>query len=261
MVTDNNTMTTKKKLIAGNWKMNGSLAANEALVKALQQGLAAAPASCDIALCAPAPYFAQLQLLLAGSGAMALGAQDISAHPQGAFTGEQSAAMLKDFGVRYAIVGHSERRQYHGETDDAVAAKTAAALANGITPIVCVGETLAEREAGRTEEIVKRQLAAVIHLNGHCISEIVVAYEPVWAIGTGKTATPEQAQAVHAVLRAQLHHAASEHAAGICILYGGSMNAANAAQLLSQPDIDGGLIGGASLKAPDFLQIISAASR
>lgn len=261
MVTDNNTMTTKKKLIAGNWKMNGSLAANEALVKALQQGLAAAPASCGIALCAPAPYFAQLQSLLAGSGAMALGAQDISAHPQGAFTGEHSAAMLKDFGVRYAIVGHSERRQYHGETDEAVAAKAAAALANGITPIVCVGETLAERDAGRTEEIVKRQLAAVIHLNGHCISEIVVAYEPVWAIGTGKTATPEQAQAVHAVLRAQLHHAASEHAAGICILYGGSMNAANAAQLLAQPDIDGGLIGGASLKAPDFLQIISAASR
>ena len=200
MVTGNNTMTTtKKKLIAGNWKMNGSLAANESLVKALQQGLAAAPASCDIALCAPAPYFAQLQSLLAGSAAMALGAQDISAHPQGAFTGEQSAAMLKEFGVRYAIVGHSERRQYHGETDEAVAAKTAAALANGITPIVCVGETLAEREAGHTEEVVKRQLAAVIHVNGHCISEIVVAYEPVWAIGTGKTATPEQAQAVHAL--------------------------------------------------------------
>jgi triosephosphate isomerase len=261
MVTSNNTMTTKKKLIAGNWKMNGSLAANEALVKALLQGLAAAPAGCDIALCAPAPYFAQLQSLLAGSAAMALGAQDISAHPQGAFTGEQSASMLKEFGVRYAIVGHSERRQYHGETDEAVAAKTAAALANGITPIVCVGETLAEREAGHTEEVVKRQLAAVIHVNGHCISEIVVAYEPVWAIGTGKTATPEQAQAVHAVLRAQLHHAASEHAAGICILYGGSMNAANVAQLLAQPDIDGGLIGGASLKAPDFLQIISAAAR
>jgi len=261
MVTGNNTMTIKKKLIAGNWKMNGSLAANEALVKALLQGLAGAPAGCDIALCAPAPYFAQLQSLLASSTAMALGGQDISAHPQGAFTGEQSAAMLKEFGVRYAIVGHSERRQYHGETDEAVAAKAAAALANGITPIVCVGETLAEREAGHTEEVVKRQLAAVIHVNGHCISEIVVAYEPVWAIGTGKTATPEQAQAVHAVLRAQLHHAASEHAAGICILYGGSMNAANAAQLLAQPDIDGGLIGGASLKAPDFLQIISAAAR
>jgi triosephosphate isomerase len=246
----------KKKLIAGNWKMNGSLAANEALVKALRQGVGA-PA-CDIAVCVPAPYLAQVQSLVAGSS-IALGAQDVSAQPQGAFTGEQSAAMLKEFGVRYVIVGHSERRQYHGETDELVAAKTAVALSNGITPIVCVGETLAQREAGQTEEVVKRQLAAVIHVNGHCISEIVVAYEPVWAIGTGKTATPEQAQAVHALLRAQLHHAASEHASGIGILYGGSMNAANAAELLEQPDIDGGLIGGASLKAPDFLQIIAAA--
>jgi triosephosphate isomerase len=249
-------MTTKKKLIAGNWKMNGSLAANELLVKALLQGVGT-PA-CEVAVCVPAPYLAQVQALLAGSP-IALGAQDLSAHPQGAFTGEQSAAMLKDFGVRYAIVGHSERRQYHGETDEGVSAKAAAALANGITPIVCVGETLAQREAGHTEEVVKRQLAAVIHVNGHSISEIVVAYEPVWAIGTGKTATPEQAQSVHALLRAQLHHAANEHAAGIRILYGGSMNAANAAELLAQPDIDGGLIGGASLKAPDFLQIIAAA--
>jgi triosephosphate isomerase (TIM) len=249
-------MTTKKKLIAGNWKMNGSLAANELLVKALLQGVGT-PA-CEVAVCVPAPYLAQVQALLAGSP-IALGAQDLSAHPQGAFTGAQSAAMLKDFGVRYAIVGHSERRQYHGETDEGVAAKAAAALANGITPIVCVGETLAQREAGHTEEVVKRQLAAVTHVNGHCISEIVVAYEPVWAIGTGKTATPEQAQSVHALLRAQLHHAANEHAAGIRILYGGSMNAANAAELLAQPDIDGGLIGGASLKAPDFLQIIAAA--
>jgi triosephosphate isomerase len=255
-VNDGKDMTTKKKLIAGNWKMNGSLATNEALVQALLQGVGTP--SCDISVCVPAPYLAQVQALVAGSP-LALGAQDVSAQPQGAFTGEQSAAMLKDFGVRYAIVGHSERRQYHGETDELVAAKTAAALANGITPIVCVGETLAQREAGHTEEVVKRQLAAVIHVNGHCISEIVVAYEPVWAIGTGKTATPEQAQAVHAVLRAQLHHAASEHAAGIRILYGGSMNAANAAELLAQADIDGGLIGGASLKAPDFLQIIAAA--
>ncbi|MET0542371.1 MAG: triose-phosphate isomerase [Variovorax sp.] len=245
-----------KQLIAGNWKMNGGLAANEALVLALKQGVGAP--SCDVAVCVPGPYLAQVQSLASGTP-LALGAQDVSAHASGAFTGEQSAAMLKDFGVRYAIVGHSERRQYHGESDEVVAAKTAAALANGITPIVCVGETLAEREAGRTEEVVKRQLAAVIHVNGHCISEIVVAYEPVWAIGTGKTATPEQAQAVHAVLRAQLHHAASEHAAGIRILYGGSMNAGNAAELLSQTDIDGGLIGGASLKAPDFLQIIAAA--
>jgi triosephosphate isomerase len=160
--------------------------------------------------------------------------------------------------VRYAIVGHSERRQYHGEGDAVVAEKAKVALAAGITPIVCVGETLAEREAGRTEEVVKRQMAAVIHTNGHCISEIVVAYEPVWAIGTGRTATPEQAQQVHALLRAQLK-AATEHADRIHILYGGSMNAGNAASLLAQPDIDGGLIGGASLKAPDFLQIIAAA--
>ena len=246
----------KNKLIAGNWKMNGSLASNEALVKALRDGVGT-PA-CDVAVCVPAPYLAQVQALVTGSP-IALGAQDVSAQPQGAFTGEQSAAMLKEFGVRYAIVGHSERREYHGETDELVAAKTAIALSSGITPIVCVGETLAQREAGHTEEVVKRQLAAVIHVNGHCISEIVVAYEPVWAIGTGKTATPEQAQEVHALLRAQLHHAASDHASGIRILYGGSMNAANAAQLLAQPDINGGLIGGASLKAPDFLQIIDAA--
>ena len=159
---------------------------------------------------------------------------------------------------RYTLVGHSERRQYHGETDAVVASKAQRALACGLTPIVCVGETLAEREAGKTEEVVKRQLAAVIHANGHCISEIVVAYEPVWAIGTGKTATTEQAQQVHAVLRSQLH-AASNQADRIHILYGGSMNAANAAQLLAQPDIDGGLVGGASLKVPDFLSIIAAA--
>lgn len=245
----------KKKLIAGNWKMNGSLAANQALLKGLLSGLK--DPACDIAVCVPAPYFAQCQALLATSP-VELGAQDVSQHELGAYTGEVSVAMLKDFGVRYAIVGHSERRQYHGETDAAVAAKAQRALANGVTPIVCVGETLAEREAGKTEEVVKRQLAAVIHLNGHCISEIVVAYEPVWAIGTGKTATPEQAQAVHAVLRAQLK-AATPQAERVNILYGGSMNAANAEQLLAQPDIDGGLIGGASLKAPDFLTIIAAA--
>ena len=245
----------KKKLIAGNWKMNGSLAANEALVQALLAGMG--QTVCESAICAPAPYLAQLQRLLAGSP-IALGAQDVSAYEAGAYTGEVSVGMLKDFGVRYAIVGHSERRQYHGETDAVVAAKAQRALAAGVTPIVCVGESLAERDAGKTEEVVKRQLAAVIHTNGHCISEIVVAYEPVWAIGTGKTATPEQAQQVHAVLRGQLK-AASDHADRIRILYGGSMNAANAAQLLTQADIDGGLIGGASLKAPDFLAIMAAA--
>ena len=248
-------MNSKKKLIAGNWKMNGSLAANEALLKAIVAGLA--DAVCDVAVAVPAPYLAQVQALTAGT-VVAVAAQDVSKHEAGAYTGEVSAAMLRDFGARYALVGHSERRQYHGETDAVVAEKAQRALAAGITPIVCVGETLQEREAGQTEAVVKRQLAAVIHLNGHCISEVVVAYEPVWAIGTGRTASPEQAQAVHAVLRAQLA-AASEHADRIRLLYGGSMNAANAAELLAQPDIDGGLVGGASLKAPDFLQIIAAA--
>ncbi|MFC5519431.1 triose-phosphate isomerase [Polaromonas jejuensis] len=250
-----------KKLIAGNWKMNGSLAANEALLGALAQGLAANKPSCDIAVCVPAPYLAQVQALKSVQPALStvgVGAQDVSAQASGAYTGEVSAGMLKDFACRYAIVGHSERRQYHFETDALVAEKARAALAAGITPIVCVGETLAEREAGHTEEVVKRQLAAVIHANGHCISEIVVAYEPVWAIGTGKTASPEEAQAVHAVLRAQLK-AATDQSARVKILYGGSMNAANAATLLAQPDIDGGLIGGASLNAPDFLKIIAAA--
>ena len=249
-----------KKLIAGNWKMNGSLATNEALLRELSHGLASVP-DCEVLVCVPAPYLAQVSALKADCptlSALELGAQDVSAQASGAYTGEVSAAMLKDMGCRYAIVGHSERRQYHFETDALVADKAKAALSTGITPIVCVGETLAEREAGRTEEVVKRQLAAVIHANGHCISEIVVAYEPIWAIGTGKTASPEEAQAVHAVLRAQLK-AATDKADRIRILYGGSMNAANAASLLTQPDIDGGLIGGASLKAPDFLKIIAAA--
>jgi triosephosphate isomerase len=249
----------KRRLIAGNWKLNGSLAFNAALVAELRAGLLAAAPACRVAVCVPAPYLAQVGGLLAGSP-IDLGAQDVSSQASGAFTGEVSAAMLRDFGVRYAIVGHSERRQYHGESDAVVAEKVRQSLAGGVTPIVCVGETLAQREAGQTEGVVKRQLAAVIHANGHCISEIVVAYEPVWAIGTGRTATPEQAQQVHALLRAQLK-AATERAPAMTILYGGSMNAANAANLLSQPDIDGGLIGGASLKAPDFLAIIAAASR
>ena len=248
-------MNSKKKLIAGNWKMNGSLALNDALLKAVIAGLGGA--TCDVAVAVPAPYLAQAQALAQGS-AVSVAAQDVSQHDAGAYTGEVSATMLTNFGVRYVLVGHSERRQYHGETDGAVAQKAQRALAVGVTPIVCVGETLQEREAGQTELVVKRQLAAVIHLNGHCISEVVVAYEPVWAIGTGRTASPEQAQEVHAVLRAQLC-AASASADRIRLLYGGSMNAANAAQLLAQPDIDGGLVGGASLKPADFLQIIAAA--
>ena len=247
----------KRKLIAGNWKMNGNLVVNQALVQALLAHIG--QPACDVAVCPPAAYLGQVQSLLAGQRAIELGAQDVSQHEGGAFTGDMSAAMLHDFGVRYAIVGHSERRQYQGETDVQVAVKVKRALAAGITPIVCVGETLREREEGMTDFIVKRQLSAVIHLNGHCISEIAVAYEPVWAIGTGKTATPEQAQAVHAVLRAQLR-AATGQADRMRILYGGSMNADNAATLLAQPDIDGGLIGGAALKAPDFLKIVAAAA-
>jgi triosephosphate isomerase len=245
----------RKQLIAGNWKMNGSLETNKSLLGLLVAGIA--DAKCQIAVCVPAPYLSQVQHLLVGTD-IDLGAQDVSQHEAGAFTGEVSAGMLRDFSTRYCLVGHSERRQYHGETDVAVAVKVQRALAAGITPIVCVGETLAEREAGKTEEVVKRQLAAVIHANGHCISEVVVAYEPVWAIGTGKTASPLEAQEVHAVLRAQLR-AATAHADRMLILYGGSMNAANAAELLAQPDIDGGLVGGAALKAPDFLSIIAAA--
>ena len=245
-----------RKLIAGNWKMNGSLAANEALVRELLMSLG--QPACDVAVCPPAAHLAQLQGLLAGS-VIALGAQDVSEHAGGAYTGNVSAAMLSEFGVRYVIVGHSERRAYQGESDLQVARKAQQALAAGITPIVCVGETLAEREQGLTEFIVQRQLSAVIAVNAARIADVVVAYEPVWAIGTGKTATPEQAQAVHAVLRAQIK-AATEHADRVRILYGGSMNAGNAAELLAQPDIDGGLIGGAALKAPEFLKIIGAAA-
>jgi triosephosphate isomerase (TIM) len=246
-----------KKLIVGNWKMNGSAQANAQLVSAVVQGLPAA-LNCAVGVAVPAVYLAQVQALVQGSD-VAVAAQDVSQHDKGAYTGETAASMLQDLGVRYTLVGHSERRQYHAESDAVVAAKAQAALAKGVTPIVCVGETLAEREAGQTEQVVKRQLAAVIHQVGHCISELVVAYEPVWAIGTGQTATPEQAQSVHAVLRAQLA-AATAHAARVPLLYGGSMNAANASQLLLQVDIDGGLVGGASLKAADFLQIIAAAN-
>ena len=226
----------KPKLIVGNWKMNGSLAAHQALVQGVLAGLQGL--NVQAAVCAPAVYLAALQTWLHGQTALQCGAQDVSVHEAGAFTGEVSAAMLREFAVRYVIVGHSERRQYHGEQDVQVSLKAQRALSAGITPIVCVGETLAERQAGRTEEVVKRQLAAVIHTNGHCISEIVVAYEPVWAIGTGLTATPEQAQQVHQVLRQQLQAATAQ-----------------------QADIDGGLIGGASLKVPDFLAIMAAASQ
>ena len=256
-------MTTRTPLMAGNWKMNLDHLQATHLVQKLDWSLRDGKhdhGAVEVAVLPPFTDIRSVQTIVDGDKLLATyGAQDVSVHESGAYTGEVSVAMLKDFGVRYALVGHSERRQYHGETDAIVAEKAQRALAAGVTPVVCVGETLQEREAGMTEAVVKRQLAAVIHLNGHCISEIVVAYEPVWAIGTGRTASPEQAQAVHAVLRTQLA-AASEHADRIRLLYGGSMNAANAAQLLAQPDIDGGLIGGAALKAADFAGIIAAAA-
>jgi triosephosphate isomerase len=244
----------RRKLVAGNWKMHGSHRANAELLAGI---IGVRPFGCDVAVCVPYPYLSETAVALAGSD-LRWGAQDCSAHEPGAYTGEVSAAMLAEFGCRYVIVGHSERRQYHAETDQLVADKAKAALACGITPIVCVGETLAQREAGQTEAVVKRQLSAVIHALGHCAGEMVVAYEPVWAIGTGRVATPDQAQSVHALLRAQLS-AATAHAGDMKILYGGSMKPDNAASLLSQPDIDGGLIGGASLKAADFAAICRAA--
>jgi triosephosphate isomerase len=245
----------RRKLVVGNWKMHGNRAANAQLLAGLKE---AGPWNADVAVCVPFPYIAETALALTGT-AIVYGAQDCSAHEQGAYTGEVSSAMLHDIGCRYVIVGHSERRAYHAESDQLVADKAKAALSHGVTPIVCVGETRAEREAGQTEAVVKRQLAAVIHTLGHCCGEMVVAYEPVWAIGTGLTATPAQAQAVHAVLRAQLH-AATDRSGVMRILYGGSVKADNAAELFSQPDIDGGLIGGASLKVADFAAICLAAA-
>lgn len=247
----------RRNLIAGNWKMNGGLHANGALMAALLEGLAKTPPACDIALCAPAVYLAQLSEQLRGTP-VDWGAQDVSAHESGAYTGEVSAAMLREFNPRYVIVGHSERRQYHGETDALVAAKAARALAAGITPIVCVGETLAQRDAGQTEEVVKRQLAAVIHTNGHCISEIVVAYEPVWAIGTGLTPTAADVAEVHAALRAALAKRFGAAGNAMRILYGGSVKPSNAKELMSVANVNGALVGGASLKADDFLGIIAA---
>jgi triosephosphate isomerase len=248
----------RRKLIAGNWKMNGSLAANAALLKGIQSDLG--NPACDVAVCVPSPYLAQCQALLQGEGIIGWGAQDLSIHESGAFTGEVSASMLRDFGCRYVIVGHSERRAFHGESDEQVASKALRALAAGLTPIVCLGETLDEREGGRTEAVVGRQLNALLAMaKPDALSGVVIAYEPVWAIGTGKTATPQMAQEVHAFLRQQLASANSEIAGAVKILYGGSMKPDNARDLLAMVDIDGGLIGGAALKAQDFLAIIRAA--
>jgi triosephosphate isomerase len=248
----------RRKLITGNWKMNGGLASNAALLSAVKSELG--QPSCQVAVCAPAPYLAQCQQFLSGTP-VAWGAQDVSAHDAGAYTGEVSAAMLKDFDCAYVIVGHSERRAYHGESDEMVGRKAARAIAAGLIPIVCAGETLAERDAGQTEQVVQRQLEAVLaQLAGNDLEKLVVAYEPVWAIGTGKTATPQMAQDVHAFLRSRIAARDAQAASKIQILYGGSMKPDNAAELLAMADIDGGLIGGAALKATDFLAIVRAAA-
>ncbi len=243
-------------LIAGNWKMNGSLASNAGLLDGIRVGAGSVKAT--LAVCVPAPYLAQVQAALAGS-AVAWGAQDLSVHESGAYTGEVSAAMLGDFACQFAIVGHSERRSHHGESDELVAQKAARALASGITPIVCVGETLAEREQGATDAVVIRQLKPVLDAAGAQLDKLVIAYEPVWAIGTGKTATPEMAQQVHELIRTTLAQRDAAAATRVRILYGGSMKPDNAKDLLAMPDIDGGLIGGASLNATDFLAIAHAA--
>ncbi|HEY4318505.1 MAG TPA: triose-phosphate isomerase [Herbaspirillum sp.] len=251
----------RRTLVVGNWKMNGSLAGNAALLTDIGTALKQAPASdCDVGVCVPAPYLAQAQALLSGT-AVAWGGQDMSMHAVGAYTGEVAAAMLLEFGARYVIVGHSERRAYHAESDEAVARKAVAALQAGLIPLACVGETLAEREAGETQAVVGRQLDAVLALLSEAeVLRLVVAYEPVWAIGTGKTATPQMAQDVHAFLRTRLSAVSPDAAARVQILYGGSMKPDNAKELLAMPDIDGGLIGGAALKASDFLAIVRAGS-
>lgn len=247
----------RRKFVAGNWKMHGSLKSNAELLQQVREGVAGL--DIDIAVCVPYPYLAQVNELLKDSN-VAWGAQDVSEHAQGAYTGEVSAAMLVDFGCKYVIVGHSERRTYHGETDAIVAAKTRAALEAGLIPIVCVGETLDERERNVTAEVVTRQLNAVIERCGvAALANAVIAYEPVWAIGTGRTATPVQAQEVHALIRARVARDDAAVAAGLRILYGGSMKPANAGELMAQADIDGGLIGGASLIAADFVAICAAA--
>ncbi len=247
----------RKKLVAGNWKMHGSLAENAALLGAIKPALQ----GIEAAVCVPFPYLAQVQAALGGSS-IAWGAQNLSEQAKGAFTGEVSAAMLVDFGCRYVIVGHSERRSLYGESDELVAKKYMAAQAAGLTPILCVGESLAEREAGVTESVVARQLDAVLDAAGVAsLGKAVVAYEPVWAIGTGKTATPEQAQAVHAFIRSRIAALDAAVAAGLVIQYGGSVKASNAAELFAQADIDGGLIGGASLVAEEFVAICRAAAK
>ena len=246
----------RKTIVAGNWKMNASKESVNTLIEGILSGMN--EVSSEVIVCAPFPYLYQVESLIHSSSLM-LGAQNLNVNPAGAFTGEVSADMIKDFGAQHVIVGHSERRSLYGETSVIVAEKTKAAIDAGLTPLLCVGESLEERESGNTEAIVAEQINAVISLIGiEAFDQIIVAYEPVWAIGTGLTASPEQAQAVHLFIRNLLADSNERIAEKTPILYGGSMNAGNAADLISCSDIDGGLIGGAALKAEDFLQICKA---
>lgn len=250
----------RRKLVAGNWKMHGGLAQNAELLDAVRAGMAGMP-GVDCAVCVPFPYLAQAQKKLAGSN-VKWGAQDVHQLDKGAYTGEVSASMLRDFGCGYVIVGHSERRAIYGESSQLVAEKFVAAQQAGLLPILCVGETLEQRESNVTEAVVAEQLDAVISLAGvQALRNAVVAYEPVWAIGTGKTASSAQAQAVHEFIRKRVAAQDSQIAAGLCILYGGSVKANNATELFAMPDIDGGLIGGAALVADEFLAICRAGVR
>ena len=246
----------RKTIVAGNWKMNASKESVNTLIEGILSGMN--EASSEVIVCAPFPYLSQVESLIQGSSLM-LGAQNLNVNPAGAYTGEVSADMIKDFGAQHVIVGHSERRSLYGETNAIVAEKTKTAIDAGLTPLLCVGESLEDRESGNTEAIVEEQINAVIDLIGiESFDQVIIAYEPVWAIGTGLTATPEQAQAVHLFIRNLLADSSEKIAQRTPILYGGSMNAGNAADLISCSDIDGGLIGGAALKAEDFLQICKA---
>ncbi len=248
----------RQVMVAGNWKMNGSSDSVKELMAGINAGMGSVTKA-EVVVCPPAVYIARVSDAADGT-AIKVGSQNICDQDKGAFTGELSGEMLKDVGCEYAIIGHSERRALYAETDELVAKRFAAARRNGIKPLFCIGETLAEREAGVTNDVCARQIDAVIALEGvAALADGVIAYEPVWAIGTGKVATPEQAQEVHAFIRAKIANLSADVAQGLRILYGGSMNSGNAAELIGQPDIDGGLIGGASLKAEDFLAICMAA--
>jgi triosephosphate isomerase (TIM) len=248
----------RRPIVAGNWKMNGSRAENDRLIDAIIGALAPDPLA-EIVVCPPFPYLGEVIRALRGSS-IAVGAQDVCAEAVGAHTGEVSAAMLRDIGCSFVLVGHSERRSIYGESDLLVARKFAAAQTKGLVPVLCVGEQLAEREAGTTFEVVGRQLDAIVELCGvQALGTAVVAYEPVWAIGTGRTASPEQAQDVHAFIRGRIAANDANIAGSLRILYGGSVKSANAAELFSKPDVDGGLIGGASLQADEFVAIAKAA--